>query len=298
MTAFHVLSHDGQRPWQGRNGSFIDHNLTVSDGEQERRVYLTQKPETPDPEVGSVIHGYLEQREVKKRDGTYFTKTKLCKDSGPRGGAPPPPTATPDQATPDNATPKVADRGSTFDERSARIERQHSQEMAIRMLAIVTGPQVGGSWDIGETRKLLANWTDWFCADLNNASPKQPNTAISPPADAGAGSTREEGVARRPAPAEASRAQKAAVTRELNAKVAKDHHDALRKAAKADTKDGASALIDGLRKMDAVELLTRYGITPASDVPWDDDGGLPPASEVEQVAAAAGLGIESDEPPF
>lgn len=71
--------------------------------------------------------------------------------------------------------------------------------------------------------------------------------------------------------APATAAQKGKVTNELNKRVAMAHHAPLREAFNAETKGGASALIEALMTKDVDELLRDAGITPASTLPLDED---------------------------
>lgn len=71
--------------------------------------------------------------------------------------------------------------------------------------------------------------------------------------------------------APATSAQKGKLTNELNKRVAMKHHADLRKAFKADTKGGASNLIEALMTKDVDEVLKEAGITPISTLPLDED---------------------------
>lgn len=50
---------------------------------------------------------------------------------------------------------------------SRRIERQHSQEMAVRAISVGTGGKVPENIDL---RSTIRDWTDWFQADLDVGS--------------------------------------------------------------------------------------------------------------------------------
>jgi len=287
-----VLSHDGQRPWQGQRGSFIDHKLTVqvTEGNETRNlsVVVTQKPETPDPQVGSVIYGHLETQEVPKRDGTTFTKTKLKKDqrpdTGPSGGNVAA-TSSP-QATPVSATPKSSDRGSDYwDEKDRRIEWAWACNLAAAEMAVAAPVS---HKDVVERARIIVAQAR---SELSSQTPHK-----HPPPEAKAGGTSSTPQQGEGPPAEASTAQKRAVTQELNNKIPSERHAELREAAKAHTKDGASGLIDGLRKLNYGQLMKRYGLPePPSELSqWVDEEGLPAANpEVEQMAAG-----QYDDIPF
>lgn len=252
-----VLSVGRSNEWQGKHGSFIDYWMSVTNGDgEESWCFNTRKPDTPAPQPGDVIYGHIEPKTTKSGK-TLF---KLVTEQRPEPGSREVPTPS-SPTTPDGAPRSPANTGAnSWDSRDARIVRQHSQEMAIRVLSYANVNEAGPEL----IRSLLKEWTDWFDEDVRAAAG---SSSKQEP-------TNEQGEATGPPspPAEASPPQKALVTRELNARVATDHHDELRQAAKAHTKAGASELIDGLRRFDVVELLKRYGITPISDVPADTAG--------------------------
>ncbi len=64
-------------------------------------------------------------------------------------------------------------------DRQARIERQHSQEMAIRAI-VATGP--ADEMAMTTFRNLISDWTDWFQADLDN-EPRIENAEPNPTAE-------------------------------------------------------------------------------------------------------------------
>lgn len=66
--------------------------------------------------------------------------------------------------------------------------------------------------------------------------------------------------------------QKGKVTYELNQHIPPEYHDQIREAFKADTKGGASALIEELVKGNAMVAYRKADITPPSDVPVDTAG--------------------------
>jgi hypothetical protein len=115
--------------------------------------------------VGDVIQGKVERGDY----GPRFKWEKVPDDAvnpfppGPQASKPslsagvPPPGPTQAAAAP-----------GPLDERSRRIERQHSQEMALRALTLghvaTDGKAIGGR---DHFRSLIREWTDWFVADLD-----------------------------------------------------------------------------------------------------------------------------------
>lgn len=306
MPDYTVQSHDGQRPWQGQKGHFIDHNLTVSvdegDGKgRNLQVVVTQKPETHDPAPGDVIFGHLETQEIPKKDGSTFTKTKLKKDQRSDSG----PQAI--SQTAGAATPRSADRAANFDERGARIERMAAWKVAAQICGCIQTVSLADNYQ-GDFLKVV----DWLLADLDNASSTTPHTHISSPEGQTQGSVRQEKEPT-PAPANApldtaesvqadrrgnlrfsdkpaSTASKSFFTKLLREKQGSDalrtvfHEYATRNGVL--TQQGLSLAIEALKEApDATKAALALGLTPPSDVPFDDDG-LPPASdEVEALAA-------------
>jgi hypothetical protein len=180
------------------------------------------------------------------------------------------------------------ERAPDNSDRSRRIERQHSQEMAIRTLALFADEENFGEDSQREGgppfKDLLKEWTDWFAKDLDVdvGGGKSLESTAHPAADVSA--------------EEASPPQKRKLTTLFNkAGLAKDAQRAIVlyrcRQIKA-TKDGASRLIqdlvdgataeallaeiaDASSKGDEVAIEASKLIP--SDVPWEDDGSLPPA---------------------
>jgi hypothetical protein len=126
--------------WEGDYGPMINYLLVVNGGKE---VDLNQKPSTPAPTQGQEILGHLEDGKYRprlKRDQAGTTTTSGGAASYSRGGK------SPDQ------------------QRS--IVRQHSQEMALRWIAIGGPPAVP---DDEAAIKVLRYWTDFFEADANSA---------------------------------------------------------------------------------------------------------------------------------
>ena len=277
MPDYTVVSHDGQRPWKTKQGgSFIDHNLTVDDGQTQQRVVLTQKPETPDPQPNDVIYGHIEEQEIPKKDGGTFTKLKLKKDQRDSGSG----AIRQNAGRAGMAQAPVASSerpAQNFDARSARIERQHSQEMAVRLMAAfepVTQGRTAKAY-----LEVVRALTDWFVADLDNASPQKSNTHVAtspPPGEAGA--VREGAAPAKPF-REASAAQKRLVTNLFRQGHASDELIKRIKFAASGEKLSAEAAHDFIdtRQPHPAEgvnkLIERFGVERPSDVPYEPDGG-------------------------
>lgn len=159
MSQDYTINWVGDRPRQWRHqehGAFTDYYVGLA--EYEHNCKLTQKAESPPPTVGQVVFGHVEAKEVTPQNGSEpFTAYKLKKDKKPdfhKAGA----VSGVDYN-------RQLFNGNGGDSRSLRIERQHSQEMAIR---VVTRPGVSADLtSMDQFKGSLQHWTDYFCEDLD-----------------------------------------------------------------------------------------------------------------------------------
>lgn len=175
---YHVLAVNGERRWKGQHGEFVDYDLevTADGGETVLSVTNTRKPDSPAPNPQDLIYGSITEQEIEKKDGSgTFTKLKLKREQAPDGA----PSGGPQAGSNTRVAPSQSPSGEAVDNRSARIERQHSQEMALRTLAL-RGQTDADPTDLLATVRQL---TDWFVADLERASspPKTDNGAGAKP---------------------------------------------------------------------------------------------------------------------
>ncbi|MGH2761422.1 MAG: hypothetical protein ACRDLD_02390 [Thermoleophilaceae bacterium] len=156
---FTITSEHGRSEWVNpRHGPMVDYYLTLAG--YGDRVVLTQKPDTPPPDVGDSIYGSITVYNLTTRDGKPFQKHKLSKEQRP------------DRPHRLDARGAVGQPELPVDSRGARIERQHSQEMALRTLDLLDGEI---------TVQTIRVWTDFFVSDIDNAiSPTSQSEAVEP----------------------------------------------------------------------------------------------------------------------
>jgi hypothetical protein len=259
-------------------------SVKAPDGTETSDVYLRRKPENA-ATVGSIVFGELEKNDQgwrlfpKQRDGAGNFKA-----------------------------PKYEREGDPQAERSRRIERQHSQDMAIRALALYPG---GVPIPDSQRRTKIKEWTDWFAQDLDadvgggsagvsdEATVRSTGTAAADvsadPGNTGTGPRLGRAVLD-DTPEEASPAQKGKLTQMFHAAgLSRDAMKAIvlyRCRSERATKEGASQLITDLTegathdqllaeiydaKRAGDPLATRAAALIPSETPWEDDGSLPPA---------------------
>lgn len=238
--------------WTLKNGPAAGqemHTYTVRakgpDGEQTYQI--NRKPTSGPPEMGAD-----EYEITPPKPGTSFPPKikKVYRGGGGGGGGMPP-------------------------ERQRAIQRQHSQEMALRLIEI----QVGGKGQVNKDE--LTYWADWFDADVNRVAG----------ADVGGGSTHgevarvshEENAADVSAP---STAQKRAITTALNkGGVSKDFQATIvHSFADPLTKQAATRILDilcdeslGNPEQRVEALLRESGLERGPGLPEPDQADLEPA---------------------
>jgi hypothetical protein len=136
MPTYAVTAAEEKKRVDGKYGPMVVFNLRLKgpDGIEHTAEWFT-KATTPLPAPGTSLEGDLE-------DGQYGKSFKKAKPANGFGGREP--------------------------RDSGRIERQHSQEMALRALAFLGTPTNASPEVLKQTIKA---WTDWFVADLDNSSP-------------------------------------------------------------------------------------------------------------------------------
>jgi hypothetical protein len=158
MPTYEILHvGDDVREWTAKQGpaagqTFKSYTVRAKcpDG-MERNFEVSRKPDSPPPPLGAV------EAEVKPSQGDFPDKLKLTPQG--RGGG---------------------FGGGMSPERQAAVQRQHSQEMAIRMLDAFE-PRLDGRTAKTYLPQIKA-LTDWFDADVNQASPNaSQDGGVNPP---------------------------------------------------------------------------------------------------------------------
>lgn len=131
---------DRTRDWSSKQGGKMrsyyigiktDSPQPPDDKDKYDGVELAQRETTPAPTVGQKLDGYLETRTHEGRRYLKFKKAQRGAGGGGRAWK-----------------PRPDDSPLVFAQRQASIARQHSQDMAIRVLELAKG-------DEAEARKLL-----------------------------------------------------------------------------------------------------------------------------------------------
>jgi hypothetical protein len=146
-------------------------------GQEMSRVYWQRKVGN-EVNVGDRVYGSVTK-------GDYGPRFKMEQVPDGVSLTPPTPSAGPQAGgdtgvtpNPGNTPPKAADGGRDFqDERQRRIERQHSQEMAIRLFA--AAEPIADGRTAKTHLPVIKALTDWFANDLNSPH-SPPSTGHSP----------------------------------------------------------------------------------------------------------------------
>jgi hypothetical protein len=267
MPTYEILHvGDDVREWTAKQGpaagqTFKSYTVRAKcpDG-MERNFEVSRKPDSPPPPLGAV------EAEVKPSQGDFPDKLKLTPQG--RGGG---------------------FGGGMSPERQAAVQRQHSQEMAIRMLDAFE-PRLDGRTAKTYLPQIKA-LTDWFDADVNQASPNaSQDGGVNPPSLPASSSSA--------GPSEpATPPQKRAMTNALRKMQCGDDLLAAivhKAAGNPPTKSGASGLLDVLNEPGATleGVCERVGVPIPSDLPAPDTRDLPPMQPpVNAVVGAAGEDI-------
>lgn len=153
MTVY-TVKHVGEEPreWHSKQGgSFLSYTVDfeAEDGVLERAVEWSRKPESKAPQVGDRVAGHIEP-------GKFSEKFKMDFEATKELGASPRSSGSSERST--GRSSNWQPESERDPERAARILRQHSQEMALRFLAIqaaegaVSNPDM--QWTVEDVFKL------------------------------------------------------------------------------------------------------------------------------------------------
>lgn len=153
---------DKTNQWQSRHGQMIDYYIGV--GGWEGSMKLTQKPETPAPQVGQTLYGAVQVEVITPKDGGEpFEVAKFKKERRPDG---PQKVSTPratNGVVPEKADSKPAD---WWYQKDRRISRAGIMQAVIGSMAFDEFP--GSNQDYVEQVSAL---TDALLADLDKCTP-------------------------------------------------------------------------------------------------------------------------------
>lgn len=93
MSQYYTITWVGERTreWTGQYGQNIDYSVALAEydptehGGSRKTVTLTQKPETPAPQVGQKVYGGIVVQTITPKQGDPFEVYKLQKDRPPEG---------------------------------------------------------------------------------------------------------------------------------------------------------------------------------------------------------------------
>lgn len=142
MPSYTVTMLEREKPWSGDYGAMIDYTVTLkdSDGKEHAGVVVAQKEKTPPVTVGQTLTGTVEPGKW----GPKFKKEQLQGGGGGGGFRPRDPKET------------------------AAIQRQHSQEMALRFMgAIDLSAAVEGKSASEVLEQVLKPLISWFQRDID-----------------------------------------------------------------------------------------------------------------------------------
>lgn len=131
----------GKREWNGQHGSMVTYKVEL---EQLEGVHeLNQKPETPEPNVGESIFADV----LPPNKEGFLPRLKKKQQQGGFGGG---------------------GWGGKSPEEQRKIQRQHSQEMAIRALtlAVQLGVIAKPPENSAAYLELVQKTADWFDKDI------------------------------------------------------------------------------------------------------------------------------------
>ena len=187
MSEVYEVKHvSGPKEWQGSHGPMLSYKLDLdNNGVLERQVELNRKPESRAPAVGELLALDLQET-------AYGTKAKLDFDRTKELGQPTLQTTTPPGGSSEVKTSSKWQPESERDpERAARILRQHSQEMALRAIALEFELHKSVAPADYSFQDELTEWTDWFDQDVNQAGQQarqEPRTEVAQSPETASGS--------------------------------------------------------------------------------------------------------------
>jgi hypothetical protein len=176
------VSQTFQITWVGQNPpreynykgkDYKEYVVALNDYAGAKTVKTSYFADEEPPRAGDEVFGHVEVREFGEGEDAW-TKHTFKRERAEQGR---PPSFK--KAGANGAGAPIA----TQDDRSRRIERQHSQEMAIRALALYPAANEN------DLRGKIKDWTDWFVADLDapQAPPAQDKPVIEDVTPARAG---------------------------------------------------------------------------------------------------------------
>jgi hypothetical protein len=143
---------DRTRDWETDKGQFRSYKIALAgydpsenDPEAGKTVEWSRRRDAQAPSPGDEVFGHIEAKQYD-----WGTKYVFKTDQAEQG--------RPASFKKAGANGAGAPASATQDDRSRRIERQHSQEMALRYAAFT-----GATGGLEKIREL----TDWFAADLD-----------------------------------------------------------------------------------------------------------------------------------
>jgi hypothetical protein len=163
-TQYTVTSLGRSNEWQGKHGRFIDYWFSATDpAGEEHWCFTTRKPDSEPVALNESIFGHLETKQTKV--GKQILK--LVKDQPPDSSGPRRPSLP---SQPEAPSIGRGDAGQPFagDPVQRAIIRQHSQEMALRLVTALE-PRPDG-WTAKAYQPLIAAMADWFDQDVFNAA--------------------------------------------------------------------------------------------------------------------------------
>jgi hypothetical protein len=194
MSVFEVTGVHDRKEWEGKFGSMVSYVLDLHDVQNDTDkmdVELNRKPESREPQIGEQFVGDLTPGPYGEKLKIDFEATKELGKGGSREAS----TGT--SGGSQNVSKGQGGGEVDWDRRNAEIRRQHSQEMALRMLDVGAKPETFGisDADLDNFVKRLADWFDQDAIDagqrasqgaapiLPGGSPRSGAAPGSPPAE-------------------------------------------------------------------------------------------------------------------
>jgi hypothetical protein len=166
------------REWSAHGSTFLAYKVDLEDGSGKlaRAVEWNRKPESRAPQEGEQIAGHLEEGKYSEKFKLDFEATKELNQGG---------TGSQSHETSTGATRSAKGNwqpeSERDPERAARILRQHSQEMALRYVAL-TGLDVDPENRQPALEQIVKPFIDWFDQDVIQTSQAVSSAQGPPPA--------------------------------------------------------------------------------------------------------------------
>lgn len=179
MSVYEVIAVKDRKEWSGNFGPMVTYVMDVEDedGMLSPKVELNRKPESREPQIGERFAGHLEETNFAEKLKVDFEQTKELNQGArrPSGGST-------ESKTSNNSKGDV-----DWDKRNAEIRRQHSEEMALRVL--IGMDELKGVHDATEAQSAIAGWADWFDQDAIEAGQEASQGQLPSPSGAGESQT-------------------------------------------------------------------------------------------------------------